>query len=480
MSSSRADRKELVQELTQKARQALWQASVVGKKLTVAVSGGPDSLALLHILAELRKPLGIGLHVAHLDHGLREESATEAAFVASEAHRLGLPFSGLRQDVASHRRQRGLSLEEAARELRYRFLAGVAKEVGAEAIALGHTADDQAETILLHLVRGSGLAGLQGMKLTTPFLAPDRDLVTLVRPLLGVTREETEAYCRLRGLAPLRDPSNADLSFSRNRLRIQVLPLLRQINPSVRDALLRLSHAVTLDVAYLNSEVLRYWPQIVEQTAMGLALDRKALAQLDPSLRRHLLRRAYTILRGLSADLEQNHVEKMVQLLEGPSGKAIAVPGGVRWEVGYDKAFLTLGDRLPDLPPVAKLHPLTWPGEKVLDGWIVQAAEALPLLPAPHPYVASFDLESLGVPISIRSRQPGDRFQPLGMEGPGASKKLQDFFVDSKVPRTWRSRVPLVVSPRGIAWVVGWRIAHWARVTPQTRRCLRLEFRRQI
>ena len=446
------------------------------RPLVAAVSGGPDSLALLYALADLKEACRLALTVAHLDHALRPDSAADALFVARQAKTLGLPFRAERIDVAAYRRSRRLSLEQAAREVRYAFLARTAREVGAPAIALGHTADDQAETVLLHILRGSGLAGLRGMSLLSPYMAPDGSGVQLFRPLLETTRQETEAFCGARGLAPRRDESNRSLRFVRNRLRWEVFPLLYKVNPSVREALLRLARAAALDLEHLEAGVEEAWPLVAEETAGGLTLEKKAFASLHPALQRHLLRRAYAHLAGGTEGLLQAHVEAMASLLDGPAGRRMALPGGVYLEAGHRQALLWRGPSYPcPFPPLEGEHPLQVPGETSERGWRVQT-ELLspPLNSLPHdPFQAVLDAEAMGGPMALRPRRPGERFHPLGMEGP---KKLQDFFVDAHVPRPWRERVPLVVSPRGIVWVVGWRIAHWARVTQNTRRILRLRF----
>ena len=466
-------------------RTRLEECGLQGGSLVVAVSGGPDSTALLLALTELQSSLGLRLHVAHLDHGLRSDSPADASFVRDLARELGHPCTVERGDVAAHRRERRLSPEAAAREVRYAFLGRVAREAGADAVAVAHTRDDQAETVLLHLVRGGGLAGLRGMSARSTYRGPGGPTV-LVRPLLDVGREETEAFCRSRGVTPRQDPTNLLTTIPRNHLRLNVLPQLGRINPQVGAALARLARSAALDMDYMEGQVDGLWRQAVRETDGGLLLDCGALSAEHRAVVQHLLRRAYASVRGSEADLEQVHLEEMARLLLGPAGRKTALPGGFTLEVGPKDAWLSAGRPYPcPLPPLEGEHALPASGEGTVGGWRIRAREQpSPAVLDGGPFNAYLDRDVLGGTLAVRTRRRGDRFQPLGMHPAGDSggrrgqttTKLQDFLVDQRVPRSWRDQVPLVVSPKGIAWVVGWRIAHWARITPQTRRALRLEF----
>lgn len=470
---------EVVNRLEARAARALEGAGLRGCLLVVAVSGGPDSMALLHCLLRLQESYSLRLHVAHLDHDFRGHEAEEdARFVAEQARRLSLPATVSKADPMEYQRRHAISsFEEAARQVRYDFLARVARETGAEAIALGHTADDQAETVLMHLVRGAGLQGLQGMAPFSPWRAPGgAPAAPLFRPLLEVGREETQAYCQALSIPFRVDTTNLSLRFTRNRIRHRLMPVLRQFNPRIRDSLLRLSRAVSLEQDYVEGQVARAWSQAARHRDGTVTLDRDALASLHPWLRRLVMRQAYQALTGDPRRLEEAHLEAMVQFLDAPTGKVLHLPRGVRLFSSYGTLLLSTSAEPPvPLPPLEGEHGLQVPGETALPGWLVHA-QLLDTVPEGAPggdTLAYLDLEALGGPLTVRARRPGDRFQPLGMEG---QRKLQDFLVDQKVPRSWRDRVPLVVSPRGTAWVVGYRIAQWARVTPETRRVLKLSF----
>lgn len=445
-------------------------------KMLVGVSGGPDSVCLLHILDQLRDSLGVRLHVAHLNHMLRGvDSDADARYVAEFSGTLGIPVTVEKRDVEAYRKEHRLSLEEAAREVRYDFFSQVAESVGAVGIALGHTQDDQVETILMHLVRGTGLTGLRGMGPITLLRPPGGGVLVVVRPLLEVARRETEEYCRAYDLSPRSDFSNYSLDYTRNRFRYELIPLLQSYNKNIGDALMRTARTAADELSYLEEGVSQVWERVVREQPNGILLDSEALSSLHPALQRHLLRRVLDEVLADLTDIQSIHIEKMMEALSKPAGKRISLPRGLVFHVGYSTCLVTKGvfDTCP-FPPLEGEYKLNVPGDTVLPGWRVQARIIRPGEKADG-FGACLDVDEAGSDLVVRGRKAGDRFQPLGM---GESKKLQDFMVDAKVPRSWRDRVPLVCSPGGIIWVVGWRIAERVRVTDSTKKVLRLEFER--
>jgi len=283
--------------------------------LLVAVSGGPDSVCLIHILANLQEKLGVKLHIAHLDHQLRgADSAADAQYVSDLAQRLGIPATVEQRDVKAFKTQQRVSLEEAAREVRYAFLAQVAGSIGASRVAIGHTADDHIETILMHLIRGTGTRGLRGLEPSTRWPSPPSRL-TVIRPLLEVTRQETADYCHNHRLAPRLDASNLSLSPLRNRIRHQLLPLLQSYNPRIAEALLRTARVVGDDLAYLDKEVARLWGEVIQKQEDTITLDKKRFLELPSALKRYLLREAIEELLGNLKDIEARHIEGIVAAL---------------------------------------------------------------------------------------------------------------------------------------------------------------------
>ena len=449
--------------------------------LVVAVSGGPDSMALLHCLLRLRGELGLTLYVAHLNHDFRGEEAEEdARFVERVANELGLLSAIGKADPSAHQRRYGISsFEEAAREVRYDFLASVARQREAGAIALGHTADDQVETMLMHMLRGSGLSGLRGMQEVTPWQSPRGGAQgTLFRPFLEATRRDTLSYCGQRGIAFRHDTTNVWPQFTRNRLRHQLLPVLETYNPRVREAILRLGRSASLAQDYLDRKVEEIWPTVGMKVSDSVVLDAGKLKSLHPLMRRLIMRRAYREVKGDLRRLREAHLARMEEMVSGPSGALADLPQGLKLYSQGQRLVLgaSVGEEGP-YPPLDDEYPLDVPGTTPIPGWVVMAE----VVPTPSsfktsdPLVAFLDRDRMGAEFRARTRRDGDRFHPLGM---AQEKKLQDFYVDQKVPRQWRDRVPLLVSERGILWVVGHRPSELARLRRDTRRVVRVQWRR--
>lgn len=494
------------------AQHQLWEP---GAPLVVAVSGGADSLCLLGALVALRaqgNPIAPGmLTVAHLDHGLRPEGADDAQFVNSLASNLGLRYVSEQVDIRASARDARRGIEDAARRARYAFLRRVMAEVGATAIATGHTADDQVETIVLHWLRGSGLAGLRGMRWRSR---------GVVRPLLELTHAQTLAYCADLGWEPREDASNADLRFARNRVRHELLPLLRTYNAGIDTLLTRNAALLAADDDALEVLAAEAWPSVAlsivqEGVPARMDLALVALRELPDAVRYRLYRRAAVLLGGEDARLEARHLFQLDDLALGSaSGRATALPGGLRAERGYealtfqravnlhaggsDQSLTRVGPALQDVGDASAAIRLPVPGIVELPtlGWRLRAwlsdgpPGTLPALVSPAPGLPPFvragsaadlgiaemrvtlDADVAGEELTVRPWRPGDRFQPFGMP---REKKVQDYFTDAKVPRALRRRLPLVFSRSHLLWVAGQRLDHRAQVTPTTRRVLTLQ-----
>ncbi|MFC1988772.1 tRNA lysidine(34) synthetase TilS [Chloroflexota bacterium] len=448
------------------------------RKLLVAVSGGPDSVCLFHILAKLREKLDITLHVAHLDHQLRGiDSEADAEYVSQLACRLGIPATIETRDVKGYQARQHTSMEEAAREVRYTFLAEVAQSAGADRVAVGHTSDDHVETILLHLIRGTGTRGLRGLQPVNHWQSPENSL-TVIRPLLPVNRWEITDYCCSHQLETRLDASNLSLSPLRNRIRHQLVPLLESYNPQVKEALLRTARLAADDLAALNKEATRLRSDIVQKQGEMFILDKTGFLELPLGLQRHLLRETIEELSGSLKNIEAGHIDEIIAIVSKPAGKRLNLPGGLVFVVEYDRCLLALGTAsLSPFPLMKGECALEIPGETLLPGWRVAASVIKPeqIVEKEDDFTAWFDLDKTGDNLVVRCRQPGDRFQPLGM---GQSKKLGEFMIDAKIPGAWRRHVPIVSSPRYPIWVVGWRIDDRAKVSENTRRVLSLKFER--
>ncbi len=452
--------------------------NLTGSKLVVAVSGGPDSVCLLHLLSSLKDELKLTLHVAHLDHRLRgAESKADSEYVRAMAGQLGLPCTIGQADVKAFQKSNKMTLEEAAREVCYSFLADVCEKIGSYYIVTGHTQNDNVETILLHIVRGSGTRGLVGLKPMTPRIIKSRRFL-IVRPMIDITREETVGYCQRLRLEPRLDASNLELSPMRNKIRLKLLPLLEGYNSNIAEALLRLSASAADELDYLDEQVANLWGSVAKREGDVITLDKEGLQNVHPALKRHLLRSCLEQLPGGLKDIESRHIENMLSLMGKPSGRRIDLLYGLVFMVGYDAYWLGKENDLPCLyPTLDREYPLIIPGVTKLPGWHVEAKIVQALDRDDNPLVAYMNADAVGQKLNVRTWKRGDRFQPLGL---GAEKKLGEFMIDTRIPRLWRRNIPVVVSSSEIVWLAGYRLDERVKVTSKTRRVLRLEFKVRI
>ncbi len=431
----------------------------LGSRWVVAVSGGSDSIALLRVLHAQR----LDLSVAHLDHGARPESAEDARFVAELAATLGLPF-----DLGHWRPERPAHFEADAREARYAWLAEVARRREAPVVAVGHTRDDQAETILHRIVRGAGPRGLMGM----PRARSLGEGLTLVRPLLDVGRAELRDYLGSISQAWREDATNADLDRTRARVRHDLLPrLASDFNPDVAGALVRLGALTRSAVAALDEQIHALTAGAVRPGPEGaLILDRPALAALSPYLRAEVIRRAWRDAGWPERAMDARRWRRLAAWAARGAG-AIDVGAGVRGEAVGAVATLS---RPVEVPPSAPDPvPLAIPGEARWKGGRI-VAHVIDPLDAASPFAERLDLDRLAPPLLVDAPRPGDRFDPLGLEG--HAMPLADFLRGRRVPRADRLNVPVVRDALGIVWVVGHRIGHRARLTGPTQRVIVLEY----
>ncbi|HET9223966.1 MAG TPA: tRNA lysidine(34) synthetase TilS, partial [Roseiflexaceae bacterium] len=456
-----------------------------GDTVVVAVSGGPDSLCLLHVLRALAGELGIGLHVAHLDHMLRgAQSSADAAFVAATARAWNLPATVVARDVRALAQATRGNLHQAGRVARYEFLAGVAQACGARAVAVAHNADDQAETVLMHLLRGAGPAGLRGMRAIVlweewgmgagnPYPPSPNPQPLLVRPLLQVPRVAIEAYCAAHGLQPRRDPTNQDRSATRNRIRHELLPRLIEYNPHIVEALGRTA-VICADEHDLAEQALSAaWPALAQARPGAIDFDGGAWQALHPALQRAALRRAYALLGGHDT-LDLAHIEAAQAVIAQGVGRRVELPGSLAIEVSYDGAFTVGAARELDGPQLSGDEiELAVPGRSPLArGWLIEAIVCAEGAAADTvSWEVDLDAGTIVGPLVVRRRRPGDRYHPAGGRG---SRRLQDMFVDAKIPRALRAAWPIIVAGGAIVWAPGLRPAAHFAVSSATGRMLRL------
>ncbi len=428
-----------------------------GSRIVIACSGGPDSLALVEVLLALRKKWRLSLGIAHFEHGIRgATSLADAEFVRAYAEEKGLSCRIVHEDVPAYAKRKKLSLETAARERRYAFLVETARGMGGGTlIATGHHAGDQAETVLMHILRGSGIDGLAGMR-------PRKG--DIIRPLLFLSKEEIVDYCLKKGLQPRQDETNSLPDVERNRIRLELLPMLRNYRPSVDDALCRLAVAEAETADFLQAATTEAWDRVTAEQGRQLILRRKEYDEEHAAVRKALLRRAAERM-GLRSALGFSHYETLDEFCRfGESGKELTLPEGCVAECRYDTVLL----RRAEVPCGA------W-GEKALAFSGTARIEEIGLTicissmePGEIPNnsrIAIADLDALSSPLLVRSRRDGDSFR---LEN-GGRQKVKSLLIDRKIPRELRNRVPIFTAGGEIFWVGGVRRAAVALVTAETR-----------
>lgn len=452
-----------------------------GDRVLVAVSGGPDSVALLHALCALQGRYGITLAVAHLNHSLRAAADGEQAFVTRLARELGLPLHTTRRDVRAYQQRFKLSLEDAARQVRYTFLKATATRHGCAKIALGHQADDTAELVLMNLLRGSGPLGLAG-------IAPRQG--RLIRPLIDIHRDQVMAYLDAKQLAHQHDESNDDRTFLRNRIRHGLIPQLEsEYNPRLRETLQRTARILRDEEAWIDQHLSKVHAGLQPQARReGVKIEGPAFRLAPPALQRRVLRRGLAMAASDLKRITFEHIEQIRRLAQGNRfPKYVDLPRGVRIVVaaegitimtesgdqrrlrrqGGEPASMEYAYRI-DCPREAAVHLEISEINARLS--LATATHSAGTIPKPaHPGRAYFDLQSLRFPLELRAVQPGDRLAPLGLQG---RQKVSDLLINRKLPADKRRRIPVLVSGGQIIWVAGVRTDRKARVRRHTRRLL--------
>ncbi|MCX6344011.1 MAG: tRNA lysidine(34) synthetase TilS [Armatimonadetes bacterium] len=433
-----------------------------GDKVIVAVSGGPDSVAMLHALHTHSQEMEITLHIAHLNHCIRgDQSDLDQEFVAALAHEFGIPATFKRIDIPALRSEMHLGEEEAARILRYKFLEEIAAEVGASKIAVGHNENDRAESVLLNIIRGSGINGLGSIR-------PIRGKI--VRPLIDTPRALIEAYIEEHQLPFRVDESNTDTNYARNRIRHELLPLLEQeYNPRITDSLNRLADIAASENDYLDEAAL----SAAQSMQLRDAIDANLLSNLPIALQRRILRSEIEKLKGNLLDVSFEHVDRVIHALADGTDFTITLPSGLLYaQRRADQFKITHLEHFENVP-VFEYH-LKTPGETEAPeaGMVIRAEELSNATPSKLPPTELIiDSTIIAGPLRVRQVKPGDRITPFGMQG---SKKLQDVFVDKKIHRRDRAKALIVEDDKEILWVVGIIASERTRISGIVSKAIRL------
>jgi tRNA(Ile)-lysidine synthase len=445
-----------------------------GDKVVAGVSGGPDSIAMLHLLYRFRDLYQIEITAAHLNHNFRPGFAErDAEFVKDFCNRIGIPCVIEFCDVPRMAEQLGLSSEQAGRKARYELFYRVMGQKGYNKIAVAHNRDDQIETFLMRLIRGAGAEGLGGIR-------PKRG--SIIRPLLEVPRTAIEGYCSQHRLNPVIDHTNLEPIYTRNKIRLELLPYLRErYNPSIDRSILDTARILMQESDYMTETAGQAFKELVVRSRQhALELDAEAIGKLHAALVGRIVRLAIKELKGNTNNISFSHIASVCRLIKtGDTGKELHLPGGLAARLSYRKLILDGTNQCP--MRIDKEYGLEVPGLVVIEdiGAEIEAEvidKGLFGLPKVEDRgtVCYLDADKAGRRFTVTGRRNGDRFIPLGMNG---TRKLKDFFIDLKVPRDKRDTVPIVRNPDGIVWVAGYRIDERYKVTPTTGKVLRLIYR---
>lgn len=433
-----------------------------GDKVLVAVSGGPDSIAMLHALHTCSAELGITLHAAHLNHGIRgEESNLDQAFVYNLANSLKLPITVGNADVPALRLEMRVGEEEAARIARLKFFLDTATELDMNKVAIGHTADDRAESVLLNVIRGCGVDGLGSIRPVNG---------NIVRPLIEATRADIERYIAENALPYRIDESNADITYARNRVRHELIPMLeREFNPEVRNALVRLAGIASAQSDFIEGLA----ESALHEVAYGKGLDAGLFLSLPEAIQFQAIRSEILRLKGDLHDVTFEQVERVIEALHSENDFTITLPSG---EVFATRRRNSLCVWRREPPPAVEPFncPLLIPGVTHIPtvGMTLKCDVIENPIPGRLPAdEAIIDADCVVGTLRVRSARPGDRIVPLGMAG---SKKLQDVFVDKKVPKRERARAAVVVDDEKALWVAGVVASDLGKVTETTTKAIRM------
>lgn len=452
-----------------------------GDKVIIAVSGGPDSICLLDILNRIKDQLKISLVIAHVHHGIREKEADlEARFVRLKSSHLNLPFEQRTVPVPEIAKAKGLSVEQAGRVERYKFFKELLNKYQAQKIALGHHADDQAETMLMRLIRGSGLRGLAG-------IPAKRDV--FIRPIIECTRQEIEEYCRLNKISYCSDSSNREPNYLRNKIRLELIPFLnKEFHPAIVKNLLQLQTIIRDELGFWEEITEQYYRKaLLKEVSEQVILNSQILRDWSPGIQRTVIRRTLKHLNHYLEDIQFNHIEAVrLMCFKDEGEKYLHLPGGLRVRKNYEEIFFGLARNVPISGKDKKIEALEF---ELIVGQETEVRNlGLKFITKLYDFnninfekpgkestknEAYLDYHKLSLPLKIRNRKPGDKFQPLNSN---FSKKVKSFFIDQKIDRHDREKIILVVdSANRIVWIAGYQVDNRFKITKNTKKILYIE-----
>ncbi|MFA7533593.1 MAG: tRNA lysidine(34) synthetase TilS [Tissierellaceae bacterium] len=437
--------------------------------IVIGVSGGPDSMALLFCLLEFRKTTPFNIFIAHVNHGVRgEEARRDQLFVEKTAKDLDLPYYTIDVSMEQYGKEKGITAEEAGRELRYGFFREILKKQGGGKIAVAHNLNDQAETLLMRIMRGTGIDGLRGMF----FKYQD-----IIRPILGIKREEIEKYIEENGIETVLDKTNLQPIYSRNKVRIELIPYMEEnFKPNIINTLWRMSTIVSTDVDFLEEYTKREYNNLVNKgEGHSIIFNKEGFLNNHRSIQQRLIRNGILELRGSLQGTTEVQILKTLDLFLGETtGKEIDLSNGIVARTSY-------GDLIMEKQLVSSEKDYSY-GLAVPSSLIIHNGYKFETKILERDFdltfhgkgnVKYYDYDKVVGKLEVRNRKDGDRFVPFGMKG---RKKLKDYFMDEKVPRELRNKIPLIVDNENILWVVGYRTSELYKVTDDTKRILSISY----
>ena len=435
--------------------------------IVIGVSGGPDSMALLYSLLELKKSLNFNIIVAHVNHGVRGEDAlADQLFVEKKSKELNLPYYIKNVDMEGYAKEKGITSEEAGRELRYGFFRTILKEYGGGKIAVAHNKNDQAETLLLRIMRGTGLDGLKGMD----FIAGD-----IVRPLLNISRDKIENYINVNNIETVLDKTNLLPIYSRNKVRLDLIPYIQNnFNPNIVDTLWRLSRTTYIDGNFLDKLTEEKYNIIVKfQNGNSVILNGTLFTKEDRSIQLRIIRKSILkLIKTLQGFSEQNITSVIDMFGASETGKMLNLPCGIICRVSYDDLIIQK-DTLEEIKDFENTLSI---GENIFSDYTINlriASKDDNILIKHYNNVRCFDYDKVKGKLRIRNRMPGDKFIPFGMNG---TKKVKNYFIDKKVPKELRDKTPLLVDDENIIWLIGYASSELYKITNETKKILIVDY----
>lgn len=442
-----------------------------GDHVIVGVSGGPDSISLLYILFSLKKEFQLALSVVHINHLLRgKDSDEDEVYVREYCKSLEIPFYSYRINVKKLSQELGITDEEAGRKARYDTFYKVVKEVSANKIAIAQNMNDQAETLLMRLTRGSGLDGLSGID----YIRDD----IIIRPLLDITRKEIELFCQNNQLQPRIDKTNSKAIYTRNKIRLELIPYLKEnFNSNMVYHLWKTAKILQEDRDFIQKKVDDVYQQSAIESCDKIHLNKNILRTQHPSIKKRMILKAAGKL-DVHKDIGTVHLDNILKLLESDkTSSGLDLPEDLKVQIEYEN--IVFSKRIKNDLYSSFYYPIKWGKDinieelnAILKSKIVEDNKSMTI--SKDKYIKCFDYEKIAQPLIIRTRRKGDFFSPLGMKG---SKKLKDFFIDEKVPRDVRNQIPLVCCGSDIVWIIGYRISEKYKVDKKTKKRLILEFK---